>query len=423
MRARCDWDDQGQRLVDADRDRPGSQIRAAERAHLVGQAHRDQRAAGAFGAVLERRRDTSAGHRQAKPARGAARGLAQLVVERDADPLAALGVIDRALLDPVAVLFEQQRLQTDLDALGLVCAARDVGPLAALVIDGGDDAVLGLGDVDPGDHAEPLRRERDRAAGGLLPVLLERLGGRQRRARPVDTGMDAPPVHGVAGLRPLALPPHQVGEARAIDEFVHHPRRNQRRLAARRRRRKRELELGAAHRRGPPGALRFFSPLIFPRLLPSSSFVGSGQIRRDRENSRRFRPMPKRQGANPKRRIVPAGALDPAVLARIEGEARYTGSAHHKRRPADYGFHPPANPRPHKSLCDGGRSVRLEEAKALFREGVRWAWRAAFTETPCPNMSGRSTARAAHMRPDSSGAAGTVTVTSWAATTRRCGVG
>lgn len=81
--------------------------------------------------------------------------------------------------------------------------------------------------------------------------------------------------------------------------------------------------------------------------------------------------MPKRQGANPKRRIVPAGALDPAVLARIAREARYTGSAHHKRRPADYGFHPPANPRPHKSLCDGGRSVRLEDAKALFCEGVR----------------------------------------------------
>ncbi len=52
-------------------------------------------------------------------------------------------------------------------------------------------------------------------------------------------------------------------------------------------------------------------------------------------------------------------------------EARYTGSALHKRTAADYGFHPPANPRPNKSLCDGtGRAVRLGEARALFREAL-----------------------------------------------------
>ena len=81
--------------------------------------------------------------------------------------------------------------------------------------------------------------------------------------------------------------------------------------------------------------------------------------------------MPTRQGNNPKRRIVPRGAADPDVLNRLLGEACYTGSAHHKRAPADYGFDPPVNPRPHKSLCDGVRIVRLDEAKALFREGLR----------------------------------------------------
>ena len=81
--------------------------------------------------------------------------------------------------------------------------------------------------------------------------------------------------------------------------------------------------------------------------------------------------MPKRQGNNPKRRIIPRGAADPDVLNRLLGEVCYTGSAHHKRAPADYGFHPPVNPRPTKSLCDRGRIIERDEAKALFREGLK----------------------------------------------------
>ncbi len=81
--------------------------------------------------------------------------------------------------------------------------------------------------------------------------------------------------------------------------------------------------------------------------------------------------MPRRQGNNPKRRVVPRRDIDPNVLRRLLDEACYIGSAHHKRTPADYGFDPPVNPRPNKSLCDGARSVRRDEARALFREGVR----------------------------------------------------
>ena len=81
--------------------------------------------------------------------------------------------------------------------------------------------------------------------------------------------------------------------------------------------------------------------------------------------------MPKRQGNNPKRRIAPRHETDPNVLHRLLDEACYTGSAHHKRAPADYGFHPPMNTRPNKSLCDGGRNVRLDEARTLFCEGIR----------------------------------------------------
>ena len=81
--------------------------------------------------------------------------------------------------------------------------------------------------------------------------------------------------------------------------------------------------------------------------------------------------MPKRQGNNPKRRLIPRHEIDGDVLGRLLDEACYTGSALHKRTAADYGFHPPANPRPNKSLCDGsGRTVRLAEARVLFRKGV-----------------------------------------------------
>lgn len=82
--------------------------------------------------------------------------------------------------------------------------------------------------------------------------------------------------------------------------------------------------------------------------------------------------MPKRQSNNPKRRIIPMNGVDPAFLHRLVRQARYTGSAHHKRSAADYGFnHPLANPRPSKSLCDGNRTVKKNEAKALFHEGIR----------------------------------------------------
>ena len=50
-------------------------------------------------------------------------------------------------------------------------------------------------------------------------------------------------------------------------------------------------------------------------------------------------------------------------------EAIYVSGPHHKRFPADYKFQ--VNPRPNKSLCDSGRIVKRDEAKRLFREGVK----------------------------------------------------
>ena len=50
---------------------------------------------------------------------------------------------------------------------------------------------------------------------------------------------------------------------------------------------------------------------------------------------------------------------------------RYEGSNEHKKNHSDYGFHPPANSRGNKSLCDGVRPVPQREAIRLFRSGLR----------------------------------------------------
>jgi hypothetical protein len=81
--------------------------------------------------------------------------------------------------------------------------------------------------------------------------------------------------------------------------------------------------------------------------------------------------MKPRQSANPKRRIAPPQSLDASQQASLLAAARYVGSALHKRTPSDYGFHPPSNPRPHKSLCDDLRPILRAEAEALFAAGIR----------------------------------------------------
>ena len=80
--------------------------------------------------------------------------------------------------------------------------------------------------------------------------------------------------------------------------------------------------------------------------------------------------MPARNDNNPKRRIVPSASVDRQYLAELAERARYGGSPHHKSRPADYDFHPPQSPRPHKSLCDAKRVVLKEEAESLLKKGI-----------------------------------------------------
>ena len=74
-------------------------------------------------------------------------------------------------------------------------------------------------------------------------------------------------------------------------------------------------------------------------------------------------------GNNPTRRIAKPGHFMQVELDTFAKEARYEGSAHHKSKPADYGFHPQTNPRASKSLCDDIRVVLLAEARQLLRSG------------------------------------------------------
>lgn len=80
--------------------------------------------------------------------------------------------------------------------------------------------------------------------------------------------------------------------------------------------------------------------------------------------------MATRKGYNPKRRIAEPGRLTPEQRTALADKLGYEGSAHHKRSPGNYGFQPPVNPRPWKSLCDGRRSILFEEARDLLRAGI-----------------------------------------------------
>jgi hypothetical protein len=61
--------------------------------------------------------------------------------------------------------------------------------------------------------------------------------------------------------------------------------------------------------------------------------------------------MRNRSGNNPTRRIIDRATVTEDQVAHLLKRARYVGSGHHKRCPADYGLER-TNPRPTRSLCD-----------------------------------------------------------------------
>lgn len=92
----------------------------------------------------------------------------------------------------------------------------------------------------------------------------------------------------------------------------------------------------------------------------------------------------KREGKRPDRRIATADSIDDVTLKALVDRVTYVGSANHKSKPGDYGFIPPTNPRPSKSLCDDIGTVLLEEAKALFSAGIMRGMVSNFTSGSVP---------------------------------------
>lgn len=108
---------------------------------------------------------------------------------------------------------------------------------------------------------------------------------------------------------------------------------------------------------------------IVPFLAPENRSVRIGR-KRGQEPDLRKRNMSKRKGSNPKRRLAPAERLGAEAREALAHRLVYVGSALHKSKLGDYGFRPPVNPRPWKSICDGLRVVLLAEARDLFRRGI-----------------------------------------------------
>jgi len=79
----------------------------------------------------------------------------------------------------------------------------------------------------------------------------------------------------------------------------------------------------------------------------------------------------KRAGNDPRRRVASASFLCGEDRHAIAEQAKYVGSGHHKKNPADYGFER-VNPRPTKSLCDGLRTIKLAEAKEMLKTAISY---------------------------------------------------
>ncbi|MBE3604755.1 hypothetical protein IMX07_14095 [bacterium] len=94
--------------------------------------------------------------------------------------------------------------------------------------------------------------------------------------------------------------------------------------------------------------------------------------------------MKGRRGSSPKRRFASSDRLGKEGRKALAAKLTYTGSAHHKTNPGDYGFQPPVNPRPWKSICDGSRVIRRAEARNLFRRGILLGVFSDFREEEAP---------------------------------------
>lgn len=78
---------------------------------------------------------------------------------------------------------------------------------------------------------------------------------------------------------------------------------------------------------------------------------------------------PRRSRFNPKRKLKETvSAKERTALART---VKYGGNPEHKRNPGNFGLTPPADPRPHKTLCDDCGIFDQKIAESLLSEGAK----------------------------------------------------
>lgn len=90
----------------------------------------------------------------------------------------------------------------------------------------------------------------------------------------------------------------------------------------------------------------------------------------------------RRQGNNPKRRVVNSMQAAASVKQVLLDKASYVGSGHHKRNPADYEFRV-THPRPTKTLCDVTVVITRQQATAWMVAGIK---RGMFSEPSAEGM-------------------------------------
>jgi len=72
---------------------------------------------------------------------------------------------------------------------------------------------------------------------------------------------------------------------------------------------------------------------------------------------------------NPKRKLQ--SQLSSEQCASLARAVKYTGNPEHKRNPGNFGLTPPADARPHKTLCDDAGIFDKKVAESLLSEGAR----------------------------------------------------
>src|SRR5690606_30099114 len=113
----------------------------------------------------------------------------------------------------VAVLLENQRLHTKLNAFGIVSAFGDVRAFAPLVVYGSDSIAFDFHQIHFGDQPETVGRQGYGTGVNLrIGILTVDRRHRQLAARLVHTPVRVAPLDRIRGVGPLALYPFEIGQ-------------------------------------------------------------------------------------------------------------------------------------------------------------------------------------------------------------------